>query len=567
MASYRKLLESLLSWHYYERGVFGDEGRGEDFLNMLGDKVDEIQDWWKSGTIASFVKKGPDEALPYILQNYNLDQPEQFVPAQARAMALDAWNIWERSGSHEGILTEVRRLGYPNCQIIPVWQFKRSQRVGQDEIQCRPTLPREFDHNIRFWPRSVTGRLLPPFGTDKPFGDNWWKEEQPDGNGPINFHFTCFWLVINPPHPFSFLRWGDPVRYGQGYRWSGLVKGDLSYLRRLFLTVKKHTPGEWSCRGVIFTYPGKHKPVAERMFSVWTWASFEAWACGDNGVILHWDGNTWTPVVNSGTTQQLLSIWGRSPTDIWAVGAGGTIVHYDGTKWTLQPSGTAATLTGVAGAGAVVWACGDGGVMVRHNGFVWQLQANVVNTALNEIFALGVNDVWMVGDNGTAIHFDGITWASINTGSAANLTGIWGPNTTEIWAVGSQGTILKWDGAAWNAVASPTSRWVQSVWGTKDGKALAATRLPALPPQTGSELLHYNGAQWVVADPNVTGGAMRGVHGTQAKFFWAVGDSGLFWCSVEGKVYWSLPWGQFNWGDGSRYNLNYVIKRLREPWE
>lgn len=560
MASFKELFERLLSWHYYDQGLFG-EGRGQDFFDTLGEKVDEVMEWWKAATTASFVNLAPADALAYVLQNYNLERPELFTDNQARTMAGDAWNIWERSGAHEGILTEVRRLGFPNCAIIPVWQWKRRRIFDLDEIRIQPTLPREPDHNPLFLPNTLATKVLPPKGTDTEWGPGWWKE--------LNLHWSSFWLVINPPHSFGFRRWGDPWMLGDGSRWDAVVAGDRIALRRLFLTLRKMKCGNFSCRGVVFSYPGFYAQE-QTIWSVRTWASYQAIAVGSNGTALHWDGNAWT-AKSTGVTDNLFSVWGRNASDVWAVGQNGRILHFNGQSWSTVTSPTGNTLTGVAGAGMSVWACGAAGTLLRWNGTAWAVVPPVNGNGLLELLALGVDEVWAVGNNGTALRWDGVTWAATATGVTESLYGVWGKGPGEIWAGGDNGTMVRWNGAAWSQVNIPSTGSVSSIWGTADGKALATVRPD---PTRVGQLMTYDGAgTWAMADTNVKtnpaigSGHLWGVHGTNASNFWAVGDGGLWWCSEAGKIYWSAPWGGFQWGDGTRYYLNYAIKRLREPWE
>ena len=56
---------------------------------------------------------------------------------------------------------------------------------------------------------------------------------------------------------------------------------------------------------------------------------------GANGIILHFDGNTWRQQA-SGTARDFISLWGSGPNDILAVGgrANGLIARFDGAKWT-----------------------------------------------------------------------------------------------------------------------------------------------------------------------------------------------------------------------------------------
>ena len=72
---------------------------------------------------------------------------------------------------------------------------------------------------------------------------------------------------------------------------------------------------------------------------VWGDTSNDIFTVGWTGIILHYNGNTWTPMT-SGTTEHLEGVWGISPASVFAVGAGGTILHYDGNTWTPMTSGT-----------------------------------------------------------------------------------------------------------------------------------------------------------------------------------------------------------------------------------
>jgi hypothetical protein len=99
-------------------------------------------------------------------------------------------------------------------------------------------------------------------------------------------------------------------------------------------------------------------------------SSTVAWAvgqeiieCGESvcfsGEIQHWNGSRWTYVTN------FLSIGygvdAVSATDIWAVGPGPSILHYDGQTWSPVPSGVrTAELWGVEASGPDdIWAAGN----------------------------------------------------------------------------------------------------------------------------------------------------------------------------------------------------------------
>jgi hypothetical protein len=65
------------------------------------------------------------------------------------------------------------------------------------------------------------------------------------------------------------------------------------------------------------------------LYGVWGSSGTDVFAVGSVGMLLHYDGNDWTPM-NSGTTENLFGIWGSSSSDVFAVGSNGTILHHDG---------------------------------------------------------------------------------------------------------------------------------------------------------------------------------------------------------------------------------------------
>jgi hypothetical protein len=63
------------------------------------------------------------------------------------------------------------------------------------------------------------------------------------------------------------------------------------------------------------------------MRGVWASSSKDVWNVGTSGVVLHYDGASWSPV-NSGVSVTLWALWGSSAGDIWTAGDGGTLLRY-----------------------------------------------------------------------------------------------------------------------------------------------------------------------------------------------------------------------------------------------
>jgi photosystem II stability/assembly factor-like uncharacterized protein len=73
--------------------------------------------------------------------------------------------------------------------------------------------------------------------------------------------------------------------------------------------------------------------------------------------------------VESPTAEHLRAVWAAAPNDAWAVGDAGTIIHWDGTAWTVSEAPAQAknrifySVTGTAG--GEVWIAGEH-VLLRH---------------------------------------------------------------------------------------------------------------------------------------------------------------------------------------------------------
>jgi hypothetical protein len=107
---------------------------------------------------------------------------------------------------------------------------------------------------------------------------------------------------------------------------------------------------------------------------VWSNGPGDAWAVGDSGIILRWDGVTWSSVP-SGTQSNLRGVWASGPSDVWAVGSlpdQATTLHFDGASWSSVPCGSNHLLNAVWGTGPKnVWAAGSGGAILHWDGKSW----------------------------------------------------------------------------------------------------------------------------------------------------------------------------------------------------
>jgi len=82
-------------------------------------------------------------------------------------------------------------------------------------------------------------------------------------------------------------------------------------------------------------------PTTALLYGIWGTAANNLWSVGGTaagaGVVLHYEGDAWTPVdvsgVIAGGVPTLFKVWGRSAREIYAVGDRGTILRYNGASW------------------------------------------------------------------------------------------------------------------------------------------------------------------------------------------------------------------------------------------
>jgi hypothetical protein len=138
----------------------------------------------------------------------------------------------------------------------------------------------------------------------------------------------------------------------------------------------------------------------------------------------------------------LLSAWGSGATDVWAVSSSGVIIHWDGVSWSTVTSSTTNALDSIWGSGvADVWAVGVSGTIIHWNGVSWSTVTSPITNEFRSIWGSGVADVWAVAENGAIIHWNGVSWSTVTSPTTNTLLAIWGSGPTDIWTVGQGGKI------------------------------------------------------------------------------------------------------------------------------
>lgn len=248
------------------------------------------------------------------------------------------------------------------------------------------------------------------------------------------------------------------------------------------------------------------------------------------------NAQTWNPVTPQPTIQVIWDVHALNATSAWAVGNSGTILQWNGTAW------AASTISGVTSQRFAVWAIDANNVYVggvttnnqlhRFNGTSWENLLTPTNWfgggSIRSIWGTAANNVWIAGSSGRIFHWNGTSWTARNTGISSSFSParIWGTDAANMWAVGSvggdnTGVIYKWNGtSAWveQLSAVPT---IRGVWGS------SATNMWAVGGTGGAnpgQIYRLSGSTWTVQ--TATTNTLNHIYGSNGSNIWAVGNSG-----------------------------------------
>lgn len=171
--------------------------------------------------------------------------------------------------------------------------------------------------------------------------------------------------------------------------------------------------------------------------------------------VLHYNGSAFTAMDVTGPTglDGITDVWASSPTDVWAIGDDAIIAHYDGASWSRTIAGSAFKSS--------IWGSGPTDVytlstfdLMHFDGTTWSEVSLNGGGGDGQVWGTSASDVWVMTDSYELNHFDGATWEVIETDDfIGDLAAVWGPAPDDLWAVGSAGSIAHYDGSSWDEVA------------------------------------------------------------------------------------------------------------------
>lgn len=307
------------------------------------------------------------------------------------------------------------------------------------------------------------------------------------------------------------------------------------------------SPGVWKC----WTTPGT-VPCNHNLYAVDALSETDAWAAGEAGTIIHWDGQDWLPMPTP-TLASLHAIDMLSPMEGWATGSG-VILHWDGVVWSAVDNPTGAELTSLSMVSPTDgWGVGPDSPIMHWDGSIWAVQANTGSDDLYNVNMASAVDGWAVGgfinpygnyDNAVVWHWNGQSWTGADvpppSGGASSeyLSGVQIISEDDAWAVGGGygyytgnfATILHWNGQEWTRVPAPTSAHLHalSMVSPSDGWAVGS----GYDYMTGQHLapvLRWDGVAWTEVTNPVNGplGAIAAV--SPVWVFALTGNSLLAW--------------------------------------
>jgi len=213
------------------------------------------------------------------------------------------------------------------------------------------------------------------------------------------------------------------------------------------------------------------------------------------------------------------AVSGSGAGDGWFVGEAGTAVAMSGGQFYVVPTGSTATLGGLASLDVGhAYAVEVGGARVlAFDGRQWApLGEDRAGRAAAATFALAPDDVWVAGDG--VEHWDGKTWTQ-QIPSGTTFTSLSGSFDTDVWAVGPSGA-QHYDGHAWTPVTVPGNVKLNAVY--------VAGLLDAWFVGEQGAVLHAAGnAVATVSAGNGLTANLSSVTGSSQTDIWAGGDGGL----------------------------------------
>jgi len=185
------------------------------------------------------------------------------------------------------------------------------------------------------------------------------------------------------------------------------------------------------------------------------------------------------PEIHQKTDHVLWAITGDAPNNIFVAGDDGVVFHFDGNSWKPENLGSKLNVHSLCMRGEEVFSVGWlGRICIRKNG-LWrpvqggQNEANTQNQPLFEVAAAMDNTLWAVGDHGRICQYDGTQWIEHASGTSANLRCVLPLSDGSIMTGGLGGTVLEFRANCWRPIETSTGCPIVSMAQLGDNTVIA----------------------------------------------------------------------------------------------
>lgn len=276
-------------------------------------------------------------------------------------------------------------------------------------------------------------------------------------------------------------------------------------------------------------YADRWRPMTsgtpKNLRGVWVKSASDAYAVGDDGVALHYDGFAWSHITDLETltgASPLIGMYGASD-ELFVLAGNRKVFRFTAGAWTEMPIAAARPLAAIGGSSASdVYAAGLLGEIWRFDGTKWSMVSTGNTTEMyTSVWASSASNVYAVGDDGTngiIRHWNGSTWTRVHMIANNPLAAVWGSSAADVYAIGPS--------ASTTPLARFTTTWM-NVMTTVNGLALWGSSAEDIFAGGASGIFHFNGQGWDDRDGNTM--PINAIHGSARDNVLAVGPNGAIW--------------------------------------
>ncbi len=200
--------------------------------------------------------------------------------------------------------------------------------------------------------------------------------------------------------------------------------------------------------GVIIQYNGVNwqevkSGSQEDLSTVIFYSEREGYAAGEYGTILVWNGMVWEQLTDSPVSEKLYAgaVAGRE--HIWLCGQNSVLLYYQGESWQQVETESTYDLYGMAMERVDHgWAIGDYGEALLCRDGRWERRPTAVEESIYAIDYERGGSCWAVGAHGLLLHYSDGRWDRVASPTNEDLFGIDVLDIGKVVAVGGAGTII-----------------------------------------------------------------------------------------------------------------------------